>query len=275
MREHFSAPIICCVALALSGCSDILPWPGFQSLIPATSYPEQIPASAVAEQVRCELFDFIDAEEKATKSGALPLLDPNGGAAIQLKLSTDLQGSVTWVGINLSKLGLGSLAQLVSKSNNIPSLQLKGQGKSTVTSQIDFVVPQSSKGPTDTLRLRKCAYAKFGEKFRYNWLYLYLNESLARYKARLTSPEGASRTFLQIVCQPKLTISTQFQLLFDVSAGTNAFNTAPILLPISGLTIDASPDYTHFLQIGFTLRQDNQLACKKIQPNIPPPPISR
>jgi hypothetical protein len=141
VRNLCRAYVIFCLIFVLSGCADILPWPGFESTPAAMSYAEQIPASAVAEQVRCELADFV-----ATDAGAQQLLDPNGGAAVQLKLTTDLQGSVTFLGINLSGLGLGALAQLVSKSNNIPSLQLKAQGKSTVASQIDFVLPQTIGG---------------------------------------------------------------------------------------------------------------------------------
>ena len=74
-----------------------------------------------------------------------PLLDPNGGAQVQLKLTTDLQGYVQWLGINLKGLGLSQLAELITKTNNVPSLQLKVQGKSTTVSQIDFVIPQTVK----------------------------------------------------------------------------------------------------------------------------------
>jgi hypothetical protein len=85
--------------------------------------------------------------------------------------------------------------------------------------------------------------------------------------------------FYDLVCQPKLTISTQFQLLFDVSAGTNVFNAFPIILPISGLNIDGSPDYTHYLQIAFTLKQaaPNTLkaqACKALQPQNAPAAVT-
>jgi hypothetical protein len=84
--------------------------------------------------------------------------------------------------------------------------------------------------------------------------------------------------FYDLVCRPKLTISTQFQLLFDVSAGTNVFKTFPIILPISGLNIDGSPDYTHYLQIAFALRQSDDpmvsKACKALQPQNAPAAVN-
>jgi hypothetical protein len=208
--------------------------------------------------------------------------------------TTDLQGNVTYLGVNLSKFGLSSLAELVTKNNSIPSLQLKGQGKSTVTSQVDFVIPQTDQDaillnrpkmrssnfaglvappppgpiPLNQLKLRPCI-----KSVKYYWLYLRLREALDRYKGKLYAPEGTSGTFYTDVCQPKLTISTQFQLLFDVSAGVNPFIFAnPIILPISGLNVDASPDYTHFLQIVFSIREneDNKPACTNLKPTITP-----
>jgi hypothetical protein len=84
---------------------------------------------------------------------------------------------------------------------------------------------------------------------------LWLSDALRRYKQRIEADSlGNGITFDDRVCQPKLTVATQFQLLFDVSAGTNILQAVPILLPISGLNVDASPDYTHFLQIIFSLR---------------------
>jgi hypothetical protein len=141
MRITFRVLHVCCFLLLLAGCADILPWPGFESQPPVFSYPEQIPATEVAEQVRCELANFI---ARDGTQGLPRLLDPTKGAQVQLKLTTDLQGYVQWLGINLNGLGLSELAAIVSKTNNSPSLQLKAQGKSTTVSQIDFVIPQSS-----------------------------------------------------------------------------------------------------------------------------------
>jgi hypothetical protein len=120
---------------------------------------------------------------------------------------------------------------------------------------------------------RECPRSTFWQKAKYSWFYLYLKEALTRYREKFYAHQGASGTFLGHVCQAKLTTSTQFQLLFDASAGANVLNALPIVLPISGLNVDASPDYTHYLQIGFTLRQDmnGTDACAAIQPKNPPP----
>jgi hypothetical protein len=242
------------------------------------------------------------------------------------------------------------LAELVTKTNNVPSLQLKAQGKSTIVSQIDFVIPQTADHtipkpnvyktvddaveavyntkkwegtkpelktilqsneqklndqtvdaviksgkwngtrPELTAKLPQlklgdlalqpgCDPTKTPETFlKYQWFKLWLDDALRRYTCRIykadspfLEPTCIPHTddpfwysagnpkhlpFYQLVCQPKLTISTQFQLLFDASAGANILNVSPIILPISGLNIDGSPDYTHFLQVAFTLKPD-------------------
>jgi hypothetical protein len=295
MRVTFRAFHICYFVLVLSGCADILPWPGFESRPAIFSYPEQIPATEIAEQVRCELANFIE-HDGADRTARL--LDPDKGAQVQLKLTTDLQGSVQWLGINLKGLGLNELAELVTKTNNSPSLQLKAQGKSTTVSQIDFVLPQTSKTSIlylnpktnkqeprtlpENLRLPKggCWPTTPQEAAKYAWFNMWLDDALRRYTIRIYKADNLvpsagnpnNLKFYDLVCQPKLTISTQFQLLFDVSAGTNIFNAFPIILPISGLNIDASPDYTHYLQIAFTLKQSkaDSEACAALQPQNAP-----
>jgi hypothetical protein len=301
VRVFYRALHICFFAFASSGCADLLPWPGFESKPALFSHTEQIPATEVAEQVRCELAQFVAYETGPANRTGKQLLDPNGGAQVQLKLTTDLQGYVQWLGINLKGLGLGSLAELVSKTNNVPSLQVKAQGKTTTVSRIDFVIPQTA-GPTianpndktgkKTLSLGYlalqhqkgvgCGPTDLETGLKYGCFNLWLSDPLQRYSERILnwhswwrSADRPKKGFYDIVCQPKLTISTQFQLLFDVSAGTNIFNASPIILPISGLTIDGSPDYTHYLQIAFTLKQHDKKtpegeACAALQPKNAP-----
>jgi hypothetical protein len=137
-----------CLVLPQVNCAaDILPWPGFESQPEIFSYAEQLPAAEVDEQVRCELAEFLRNEHQLQENEPDErklFLDPNKGAQVQLKLTTDLQGSVTYLGINLASLGLGAIASLVTTANNTPSLQLKAQGKTTQTSQVDFVIPQTT-----------------------------------------------------------------------------------------------------------------------------------
>jgi hypothetical protein len=336
----FRALLAVFLVVTQAGCADILWWPGFESPPGIPNYPEQIPAAEVAQQVRCELAQFLREEETAPQ-----FLDSNKGAQIQLKLTTDLQGSASYLGINLKSLGLGAVANLITTSNNIPTLQLKAQGKSTQTSQVDFVVPQTlgdsvanKKAPDDgqqlyllptlanfpkpsteikdakdddqrlyilqklpkrpehsqvikdgygihiikpghvflpeNLRLPTQADCYPGTAIRFiehNWFRLWLANALDRYKKNFIERgyQVSGVTFADRVCQPKLTISTQFQLLFDISAGTNIFQSIPIILPISGVNLDASPDYTHFIQIIFSLRPDPNRAdaCAALQPS--------
>jgi hypothetical protein len=101
-----------------------------------------------------------------------------------------------------------------------------------------------------------CSHGDAERFVSYHWFRLWLADTLNKYKERLSEKgyRAPGLTFADRVCQPKLTISTQFQLLFDISAGSSILQAVPIILPISGLNIDASPDYTHSVQIAFTLR---------------------
>ncbi len=294
MRAFRSFAIIC-LAVTQAGCADILPWPGFESHPGVFSYTEQIPASEVAEQVRCELAEFIRDEERRldnNKSELARFLDPNRGAQVQLKLTTDVQGSVSYLGVNLKTLGLTSLASLVTTNNNAPSLQLKAQGKSTQTSQVDFILPQTTSdfiysSPPSALpgvkppkwqklplglrlpTLQECSRGGPAKQLlQYTWFRLWLSAALQRYKDRLGEEGygGISTAFVDRVCQPKLTVTTQFQLLFDISAGTNILQLVPIILPISGANVDVSPDYTHYLQIIFSLRPHGKFEADGVTP---------
>jgi hypothetical protein len=270
----FRSFLAVCLVLTQVGCADMLLWPGFESHPGIFSYPEQLPAAEVAEQVRCELAQYLREEEDRQnndKSEGPRFLDPNKGAQVQLKLTTDLQGSVSWLGIDLKSLGLGSVAALVTQANKVPSLQLKAQGKSTQISQVDFIIPQTTDNivnvaskphslldkktkkpvvdkdgklvfvdydPVDlpkTIQLpnaNDCSRGDLKHFLEYAWFRLWLANALQRYKQRL-GPEvyGPGESFADNVCQPKLTISTQFQLLFDLSAGTNVLQTLPSSSP--------------------------------------------
>lgn len=115
-------------------------------------------------------------------------------------------------------------------------------------------LPMSLRLPPDN---GACSHGDPKRFFEYKWFRLWLSKALRQYKTRLLVKEdyrASDQTFADGVCQPKLTITTQFQLLFDVSAGTSILQSIPIIFPVSGLNIDASPDYTHFIQIIFSLR---------------------
>jgi hypothetical protein len=244
----------------LASCSgdyrtgDWLWWPGFNKI--TAGYTYQIPVHDVAFEVQCEIYKFL--EEEPDKDH--PLLAKNKGAGVSLQLQTDLSGSVQYVGINLDKLGLNSLGELVTQTNKNPSLQAKGSGKATVSAQVDFAVAQQEKKGF----LANCnKWLAPDNAFKHAYLQLWLDEWLSRYKpyqAWFYNDE-------EFICGQKITLKSQFLIGVDVSAGVNAFMTPPIILPISGFNVDANPDFTHSIQVTFALADppvQRQSYCKDI-----------
>ncbi len=281
-----------CVNLA--GCgADLLWWPGFNPV--GTAYVDTVPVRRVALEVQCEIYRFLD-KEKAAKETTL-LLDPTKGATVSLILQTDLSGSVQYVGIDLGKLGFPDLATLVTTSSKVPTLQAKATGKSTISAEVDFVVAQSETGPKDVASKKPATMlikqSDIGRQFQnasflpdpkkpgvftaqpatspdpihyfptahcdrqnpivHAYLEFWLDDWLSRYKS-------AHETYTQddpFVCDTKVTLKSQFQIVVDASAGVNAFAIAPIILPVSGFNVDASPDYMHTLQVSFALKDND------------------
>ena len=227
--------VLCSVSLA--GCAgDFLWWLGFNPVTAAYVY--NVPVHDVALEVQCEIYKFLDDEKEKNKQlqrsrGGRPsdylLLANNGGAGVGLVLQTDLSGSVQYVGIDLSKLGFPSLATLVTQTNKTPSLQAKGTGKATLSAEVDFVIQQTKdvRFPAD------CANRPVYQAY----LELWLNDWLSHYK----SYEAWSAHDDPFICNTKVTLKSAFQVVVDVSAGVNAFMAPPIILPISGFNVDASP----------------------------------
>ena len=53
----------------------------------------------------------------------------------------------------------------------------------------------------------------------------------------------------------KLTMQTTFVLAADIKGGINPLGGGAFILPVSGITLDFAPTYTHQLQITFNLDQ--------------------
>jgi hypothetical protein len=144
MLSRVQCVVLLCFALA--GCGgvggDFLWWPSFHYY--PTAYTNAVPVHDVALEVQCEIYRFLD---KETASRGQELLDPGKGAGVVLILQTDLSGYVQYVGIDLSKLGFPSIAELVAASNKVPSLQAKVNGQTTVSAEVDFTVAQSRTAP--------------------------------------------------------------------------------------------------------------------------------
>jgi hypothetical protein len=97
---------------------------------------------------------------------------------------------------------------------------------------------------------RSTADAK-GRPFYQPYLELWLDDWLVGYKKYREEHLDEVEPF---VCGTKVTLKSMFKVLYDVSAGVNAFVAPPIILPISGFNVDASPDYSHSIAISFALQ---------------------
>jgi hypothetical protein len=74
-------------------------------------------------------------------------LDWEKPATVSVNIQTDFMGKATFLGIDLSKVGLEGIANFISQistTNKTSSLQAYVQPKETVNSQIDFVIPQTN-----------------------------------------------------------------------------------------------------------------------------------
>lgn len=289
-----AATLLIC-AFLLSGCSDdLLRYDGFGgplALGPFKSYVQRLPIERVAAQLECEVSDFLqrrNAEHKKDDPNEIRL-NPRKAATISLQLQTDVTGNVTYTGINLGKIGLSDAANLIAVTNNLPSLQAKVAPKSTVSAQLDFNIPQAYHDPDYSLgpdtkaqalkKLQKAQSAPIeglqggppcptGISAALNFPIegLYLREWLESFFAQLRSieDEQPTPTVLRKACLTKLTLKTQFQLLFDFSGGANpAALSGLFVIPVSGLNFDASPAFTHSIQITFAIEPNgNRGLCK-------------
>jgi hypothetical protein len=260
----------------LTGCSEFLP--NFEGVLGINGWTHEIQVNRVANEIQCELREFTKANRD--------YLDPEQSASVSLSLQVDESGSVTYLGIDLSKLGLASLANFVSAQNKVPSLQGKAQGKSTVSSQVDLSVPQTFKDQpvkakyavdpdTGKLKLVPASTIKGLERVDCSnpdkklLTSLSLQTWLTKFFEKVYSDDARNPTTQ--ACLSKVTLKTQFVVLLDVSAGVNPILGAPLILPISGTTFDVSPQFTHSLTLAFSLKKyPGDELCTKVpgaQPN--------
>lgn len=268
-------PLLTSAAL-LSGCSEFLP--NFEGVLGVNGWTHEIQVNRVANEIQCELRDF---------TGSHPgYLDPEQSASLSLGLQVDESGSVTYLGVDLSKLGLSSLSNLIAVNNKIPSLQAKAQGKSTVSSQIDLSVPQTFKDQpvkakyvvdpdTGKLKLIPASMIKGLERVDCSNPNKKLLTSLSLQtwleKFFRNVYEDYARNPTTQACLSKVTLKTQFAVLFDLSAGVTPITVTPFILPISGTTLDISPQFTHSLTLSFSLKKyPGEELCTRVpgaQPN--------
>jgi hypothetical protein len=262
--------------LAVGGCGYI--FPGFEGLFGLHSYLHDIPVSHITTGLECELRDFLN--EPQNKD----VLDPDQPASVSIKFQTDQTGTFQYVGIDLNKFGLAPLANLISSSNKIPSLQAKLQDKTTASSQLDLSISQSLK--THTLKRKYVVDPDTGkislappvtihglevvkcDPGRGLLTSLSLGSWLDRFFDNLAREQVAVGNNFQPACMSKITLNTQIVFVFDVSAGVNPLIGTTFILPVSGETFEFNPSATQSLQIVLTLKKfgDDALCTKIPQP---------
>jgi hypothetical protein len=241
MFVRYSAPFWAIALLCLlASCGGY--YPGFEGPLGIDKSTVNITPGDVTTKVQCELSAFMSNPDNAW------LLKPDANATLQLKLETDHSGKVTWLGIDLSKLGpFPQLGNIIAASNKVPSLQASGQVKSTITSQLEFNMSQSPSIASQ----RDC------DRVEASIQKLYLKQWLEDFaKALKARPQNDSRE----LCLTKVTLNTGFTIVVDVNGGFTPLAPSTLLLPISGTNFDYSPTFIHNLNIVLTLDHNPSVA---------------
>jgi hypothetical protein len=263
-----------CSGLWLGGCGYY--FPGFEGPFGLHSYIHDIPVDRITTELQCELRDFLSDPQYQD------VLDPDQPAAVTISFSTDQSGTIQYIGIDLKKLGLTSLANLISVSGKAPSLQAKLQVKGSASSQLDLAIPQTIKSrsvkpkyvvdpDTGRITLSRAATIKGLESVKNCDVghALLASLSLKSWMVRFFDKLARDHDNTDAVCMTKITLKTSFVLAFDVSAGVNPLGPA-FILPVNGETLDLNPSATQNLQIAFNLKRykDKDL-CTKVPDTQP------
>jgi hypothetical protein len=267
---RFSALGFLCL---LAACGSF--FPSFEGPFGLGSWIHDMPVKTVATRIQCELKEFLIATQ------GYDFFDPEQPAALSLNMQTDNAGKVSYLGIDLKRLGpLAPLADLVTAQNKIPTLQASGQIKSTISSQIDFTIPQTIKSlpvkpvptydpvmnqwkynkPSTIIGLETIPCEPQTSVFRF-----YLKEWLFRFFDNLRTQEGNTGA----ACMTKVTLKTAFQIVVDVNGGLTPLFPATFILPVNGYNFDYNPAFTHSLNIVFALKKHEGSFCTSIPPPSP------
>jgi hypothetical protein len=220
------------LAAAVSGCA--MGFPGFTEFWADNIYHYQV--GEVVEQVRCEVKSFLGAQRKyfEKKKDKTEEFFASDDVGVKLTLTTDVSGTVNYTGIDLHKLGLTSVAQLISLNKDIPNLGAKLQGKGTITATVDIAKLNFT---------GESCHDTFNKPMAYFFIKEWLTNFLQQRAIEMKSMEGVSDF--------KLTMGTKFQLVLGINAGLTPLSGTTYLLPISAVSGDFGPTYTHDLSITF------------------------
>jgi hypothetical protein len=227
----------------------------------------------VIDRVRCELKDFFsDHNQDKIREGAglkrgeklvFPYVDEKhpADAVLELGLKTDETGSVAWTGIDLKKLGLSSLADLIAQKTPgkdiTPLLNASIAGNYVKTVAISILLDQTKMTAADA----KCQslMATLNPLFIEDWLNNFLIDVN---KSRQIINDPVINDPKKTVSQPRLefvSLQTEFHIVVDVSAGINSV----ILLPTHNTapTLDFKPNFSHTLKLTLNFSKKNSVAA--------------
>jgi hypothetical protein len=170
-----------------------------------------------------------------------------GDVDVKLALNTDTQGLVNFTGVNVAKLGLESLASFVATQSKVSTLAAKLTAKRTRTVVVDFTV--SPKPVTTDNHCQKFLVTKT-PLFR-----LYLEEWLDKYFDQINYDYQNKPIPNQLKIQ-SVDLTTQIAFAVDISGGATPNllgNGSTFIVPINGLSLDYSPDYSHKIDMTMKL----------------------
>jgi hypothetical protein len=139
----------------VSGCAlstDVLP--SFDGPFAYGSVTKYVNIIDVEHQVQCEIRDFLTDSKTTYPINGIYVSSANISnnllafdqpATVTLTLQTDLTGKATATGINLNKLGLQFIANEITLSSKVPSLQANFSAKGTVSAAPVVVFPQTNR----------------------------------------------------------------------------------------------------------------------------------
>ncbi len=199
-------------------------------------------------------------------------------ADVSLYLQQDTMGNVTFLGVDLKKLGLEPLAQLITIANKAPTLSISGQATETIKSQLDFQIPQTGINPdgafpsySDYNKGEICSNGSGSvvdgghNLISSLGLGAHLDKFLKNYAAEVSDGKSAA-------CLTKLTVQTQFVIVVDAKAGLTPFTGTTYILPVSGVNAEIQPKFTHSLQITLYLEPEDHRVCPIAKASVAPVP---
>jgi hypothetical protein len=275
----------------VSGCS-LPYFPSFSENSLSGQYIHSIPISAVVDQVKCEIRSFLaeresikDSEqfrleqrlkeltekqakkkltdEEAKEIGKLPNdinlarinnnpfeLANDNVSDIKLDLKTDELGNVTASAIDFKRMGLASIADLIGAKapprDLTPLFNASVQGRYVKTVSMTLNMLQSKpRGGQDHLCVQKDITAPN---------HLYIKEWLSAFMENINkqaNEKDVTKDFPSVVLN-QVTLTTEFDIIVDVTAGLNLFDFAKnvFIIPVQATPmVQFKPTFAHTLQV--------------------------